>query len=59
MKLNPISTKEYPTKAKRPINSRLTKKKIDCTGIERLPHWEDALSRLINDPKAIYSRLVC
>ena len=49
MKVNPISSKEYPTKAKRPINSRLSKKNIDRADIERLPHWEDALSRFIDE----------
>ena len=27
MKANPISTEEYPTKAKRPLNSKLSKEK--------------------------------
>ncbi|MDF2613509.1 MAG: dTDP-4-dehydrorhamnose reductase [Clostridia bacterium] len=45
----PISSKEYPTKAKRPMNSRLSKKNTDKAYIERLPHWEDALSRFIKE----------
>ncbi len=45
MKVNPILTSEYPTKAKRPLNSRLSKEKLDENGFKRLPKWEDALSR--------------
>ena len=49
IKINPISTEEYPTKAKRPLNSRLLKDNTDKTGIKRLPHWEDAISRFIEE----------
>ncbi len=47
--ISPISTKEYPTKAARPLNSRLLKGNTDKAGIKRLPHWEDALSRFIDE----------
>ena len=46
--INPIPTSEYPTPAKRPMNSRLSKKSIDSAGFERLPAWQDALARYIN-----------
>nr|WP_313120162.1 dTDP-4-dehydrorhamnose reductase [Proteiniclasticum ruminis] len=49
MKINPISTKEYPTKAARPLNSKLSKRNTDKAGISRLPHWEDAISRFISE----------
>jgi dTDP-4-dehydrorhamnose reductase/dTDP-4-dehydrorhamnose 3,5-epimerase len=49
MKINPISTKEYPTKAARPLNSKLSKRNTDKAGINRLPHWEDAISRFISE----------
>jgi dTDP-4-dehydrorhamnose reductase/dTDP-4-dehydrorhamnose 3,5-epimerase len=49
IKINPITTEEYPTKAKRPLNSRLLKDNTDKTGIKRLPHWEDAISRFIEE----------
>lgn len=47
MIVNPISTEDYPTRAKRLLNSRLTKDNTDKVGIDRLPHWEDALSRFL------------
>lgn len=49
MRVNPISTEEYPTKAKRPLNSRLAKENTDKATINRLPQWEDALSRFIEE----------
>lgn len=49
MKINPIFTKEYPTKAARPLNSKLSKRNTDKAGINRLPHWEDAISRFISE----------
>ena len=49
IKVSAISTNEYPTKAKRPLNSRLFKGNIDKTGIKRLPHWENALSRFLDE----------
>ncbi|NLJ19428.1 MAG: dTDP-4-dehydrorhamnose reductase [Globicatella sulfidifaciens] len=47
VKVNPISTEQYLTKAKRPFNSRLMKENTDIAGIKRLPQWEDALSRFL------------
>ena len=42
-----IPTSEYPTLARRPANSRLSKVSLDQAGIARLPQWEDALSRYL------------
>jgi len=49
IKVNPISTEEYPTRAKRPLNSRLSKANTDKAGVNRMPHWEDALNRFLNE----------
>ncbi len=47
----PISSAEYPAKAKRPMNSRLSKQKlIDC-GFTPLPDWQDALGRFLKEIK--------
>lgn len=45
--LVPILTKNYPTKAKRPLNSRLDKTKLSENGFNRLPSWKNALERYI------------
>ena len=42
-----IPTVEYPTPARRPFNSRLSKKSLDEAGFERLPTWQDALKRYL------------
>lgn len=46
-KINPIPTSEYPTKAVRPFNSRLSKKSLVDGGFNVLPSWEDALDRYL------------
>jgi dTDP-4-dehydrorhamnose reductase len=43
----PIPTSAYPTPARRPMNSRLSKKSLDENGFEHLPNWEDALTRYL------------
>lgn len=47
MNIQPILTKDYPTKAQRPLNSKLDKSKLDDDGFERLPDWQDAVKRCI------------
>ncbi|MFF2286153.1 dTDP-4-dehydrorhamnose reductase [Peribacillus butanolivorans] len=47
VKVHSITTEEYPTRAKRPINSRMSKQKLVDTGFNQLPTWEDALSRYL------------
>ena len=44
-----IPTSDYPTPAKRPFNSRLSKKSLDEAGFNRLPTWQDAVTRFLND----------
>ena len=47
-----IPTVEYPTPARRPFNSRLSKKSLDDAGFDRLPTWQDALARYLVELKA-------
>ena len=45
IKVNPILTKDYVTVAKRPLNSKMSKDKLEEEGLERLPSWKDATER--------------
>ena len=45
--VNPILSVDYPTAARRPLNSRLSKKSLDENGFKRLPLWRDALRRYV------------
>lgn len=51
IRLNPISTSEYPTIAKRPINSALNQTKIEQTFNLKIPNWEDSLKITLNNLK--------
>ncbi|MBQ9828306.1 MAG: dTDP-4-dehydrorhamnose reductase [Lachnospiraceae bacterium] len=48
VRLIPVTTEEYGAKARRPLNSRLSKDKLASSGAGLLPSWEDALERCIN-----------
>ena len=44
-----IPSSDYPTPAKRPFNSRLSKKTLDAAGFNRLPNWQDAVTRFLKE----------
>lgn len=48
-KIIPCTTAEYPAKALRPENSRLSKRCLDDAGFARLPEWQDALTRFLKE----------
>ena len=49
-KVIPVSTEEYGlSKAARPFNSRLDKKKLAENGFKPLPTWQDAVSRYLKE----------
>ncbi len=45
----PLTTPEYPTRAKRPPNSRLSNEKLERTFGLRLPTWERALELVLEE----------
>lgn len=45
--VHPVTSEQFPTKAKRPHNSRLNKDKLESNGFDRLPTWQDALNRYL------------
>lgn len=49
--VTPVTSDEYPSKAKRPHNSRISKDKLDDAGFKRLPAWQDALARYLKELK--------
>jgi dTDP-4-dehydrorhamnose reductase len=49
LKLNPIPTKDYPTPAKRPANSRLNTDKLYQHFNIKLPHWKQSLALVLAD----------
>ncbi|HOO61478.1 MAG TPA: sugar nucleotide-binding protein, partial [Bacillota bacterium] len=50
-RVNFITTDQYPARAHRPSNSRLSKKKLDEANFMHLPSWEDALERYLAEIK--------
>ncbi len=50
VKVTPVTSAEYPaSKAKRPMNSRISKEKLSDNGFERLPEWQDAVARYLKE----------
>jgi dTDP-4-dehydrorhamnose reductase len=45
----PVTSDQYPAKAVRPKNSRLSKASLDAAGFARLPAWQDALRRYLRE----------
>lgn len=45
VRVNRVKSERYVTPAKRPLNSRLSKKSLKQSGFDALPGWEDALKR--------------
>lgn len=52
VRVRPVTSEEYPAKAKRPHNSRMDKAKLEENGFERLPDWKDALGRYLKALRA-------
>ncbi|MEA4888134.1 MAG: dTDP-4-dehydrorhamnose reductase [Clostridiaceae bacterium] len=51
MVIKPVTSDQYPAKAVRPKNSRLSKASLDQIGLARLPSWQDALKRYLVELK--------
>ncbi len=49
MTVHPVSSKEYPSPAKRPLNSKLSKKSLDTACFTRLPQWQSAVEEYLNN----------
>ena len=47
VRVNKVKSESFETPAKRPLNSRLSKKSLTESGFDALPHWEDALRRYL------------
>ena len=49
VKVTPGSSDQFPVKAVRPANSRMSKAKLAENGFEPLPTWQDALGRFLKE----------
>lgn len=49
VKVTPVDSASFPTKAKRPNNSRMDKGKLTENGFSLLPSWQDALHRFMKE----------
>lgn len=47
VKVNHITTAEYPTRAKRPMNSKLGKEKLEFKGFRLLKNWKEVIKEFI------------
>lgn len=48
-RIRQIPSSDYPTRAVRPLNSRMDKSALDKAGFTRLPEWRDALRRYLKE----------
>ena len=55
--VNPCTTEEYPTPAKRPAYSVLCKEKIQKALNIKLPYWKDSLSIFLENPMFDITRI--
>lgn len=49
VEVTPVTSEAFPTKAKRPHNSRMSKEKLEKNGFFRLPTWQDAVGRYLKE----------
>lgn len=49
VEVTPVETGEFPAKAARPKNSRMSKEKLVKNGFNKLPKWQDALQRYLKE----------
>lgn len=47
--VEPVTSDHYPSKAKRPSNSRMSKEKLTENGFDRLPTWQNAVKRYLKE----------
>ncbi len=47
VRVSPVSSDKYPSRAKRPMNSRMERSKLKEMGFEPMPSWQDALRRYL------------
>ena len=47
--VEPVTSDQFPVKAKRPMNSRISKDKLMENGFQPLPTWQDALRRYLTE----------
>ena len=47
IKVTPVTSEAFKTKAKRPLNSRMSKEALTANGFKKLPTWQNALSEYL------------
>lgn len=49
LSISPVDSSKFPSKAKRPSNSRMSKEKLSIYGFKNLPTWQDAVRRYLSE----------